>query len=159
MISRLLTLCTAASVIAVPSSSRAQEHAADEVTTIMSVAAVRARSGYPAGPTRIDVAGNSLLEATHVAAIARALNAEVATVQATHVCSGATPDTCGLVGASVFLQIATPDITNETAQVRIRVLQQTDSRRQPVHAVGLLVSLARRWNTWVVIDSRVTWET
>lgn len=140
-----------------PLPARAQQSYVDETTAIMAAAAVRVRSELPAGSALVDVDLSLAAAPTRAATITKTLkNAQPGKLN--RVCSGDMLNTCHLRGADLVLQVMAPVVRGNTAQVLVRVWQETKSKRQPVHSSALLVKLIRNGNSWVAVDSRMNSE-
>lgn len=88
-------------------------------------------------------------------ALSRATGAAISRLEDTHVCKGPSPKSCKLAGARVFVMVGDPDVTGNTAQVRVSTLYATDSTRDPVGERLFLVTLTRNGDTWEVTRSVV----
>lgn len=125
----------------------------DAREAVMVAAAEWARERLPAGTLRVDPhrtgreAGEGVAER-----VARAVGAELGTLEATRRCMDAMdPSTCSLEAAAL-LAITTPRVDGDGATVRVYAWHRQSNPREPVAKLTWELELRRTGGGWQVVS-------
>jgi hypothetical protein len=147
MSSRIVIIGAVIALTVAGSSAEAQA-AAHDSSAILAAAIASVRPYAPSGPTAFGFADSLRVSEAQAAQIARTVGYEYGSLKAKRVCSGPSPSYCHLVGPKVFIEPTQVEINGDRAEVLVTVLDETTSRRQPIHYVWFRVFLARTGSSW-----------
>lgn len=148
MASRLLIIVSAAMALAGAGQSAESQATPHDSSAILAAAIASVRSYAPPGATGIGFADSLRISEAQAAQIARTVGFAYGSLRATRVCSGPNPSYCHLVGPKVFIELTQVEIGTDRADVFLTVLDETRSRRQPIHDAYFRVLLARSGSSW-----------
>lgn len=160
------TRCLFYLVLGLFAAGRAASQQSADRSAILEAALKHVREGLPTGPIRMDARvaqskpGAGRWARTprppgEVGALAAALGASVGTIDETRVCTGAKARSCRLEGASAVVAIGEPVIEGAVAEVLVLSWFTRTSRRGPVAARDVLITLSRESGTWRVVSEQV----
>ena len=149
--------CIALSVVG--SVAGAQVTDADRIA-VLSAAIGQAGRFLPAGSSAIGFADTVPISNALGNEIARNVGYDFGSVRSARVCAGgALPGDCHLSGVRSFLQVTRLRFSADTAEVLMTLLDETASKRQPIHYQFVRVIVARRESSWAVARSQLLAET
>ena len=148
----LSTLAAAGSV------ASAQSTTSDSLAAIK-VAVISAKTLLPDGATGIGFADHLQINESRATEIATALGQEYGSLKQKRSCTGPNPSYCHLVGLKAFIEIEDMTIYGDTARVNLTLLDETASRRQPIHYQDVQVLLTHSSAAWRKLIVRVLSET
>ena len=148
MSSRIMIIVSAVIGLTGAGSSAESQATPHDSSAILATAIASVRPYAPLGATVIGLADSLRFSEAQTAQIARTVGYEYASLKSKRVCSGPTPSYCHLIGAKVFIEPTHVEIGNDQAEVFLTVLDETTSRRQPIHYAFFKVLLARSGSSW-----------
>ncbi len=88
---------------------------------------------------------------TEIAAIVAALGAtKVGPKGSFYGCSTSSPRSCRITGADAVVTLSRPAVSGETAAIRVKIVRNTQSARQPVVHSSTTLLLEKRGSAWIV---------
>lgn len=137
----------------------AQQTAADS-TVALSAAIRQAYAFLPAGSSAIGFADTLPISNAIGSEVARSLGHDLGSVRKVRVCVGGTlPGNCHLSGIRSFVEVTGLRVSADSAEVLMTLLDETSSKRQPIHYQFARVVVARHSSSWLVVRSEVLAET